>query len=209
MSRAVAGLAEIVLWVRDMETALPFYRDLFGLEVISPATLPNKFLKAADGADGVPEMIVLVPRPKGATEFPREKAQRVLHHMAFRVEAPAYDKLQERFVAAGVEVRSGVHPVLKGVRTFYVDDPDGSYYVIVLHYPAGADTTIKADAKGCQALFLGDSKQHGHRGRLPGLLHLRGRHGLQPPAVLRVVDIGAVYRRDRLGGLIHEYEIAA
>jgi hypothetical protein len=24
-----------------------------------------------------------------------------------------------------------------------------------------------------------------------------------------VVDIGAVYRRDRLGGLIHEYEIAA
>ena len=36
---------------------------------------------------------------------------------------------------------------------------DGSYYVIVLNYPAGGDTTIKADAKGCQALFLGDSKQ--------------------------------------------------
>jgi catechol 2,3-dioxygenase-like lactoylglutathione lyase family enzyme len=131
MSRAVAGLAEIVLWVRDMETALHFYRDLFGLEVISPAELPNKFLKAADGADGVPEMIVLVPRPKGATEFPREKAQRVLHHMAFRVEASAYDKLHQRFVAAGVEVRSGVHPVLKGVRTFYVDDPDGNEVEVI------------------------------------------------------------------------------
>jgi catechol 2,3-dioxygenase-like lactoylglutathione lyase family enzyme len=122
----VAGLAEIVLWVRDMEAGLHFYRDLFGLEVISPPELPNKFLKAGEGADGVPEMIVLVPHPGGSLEFPREKARRVLHHMAFRIEAPAYEKLRERFIAAGVEVRSGVHPVLKGVRTFYVDDPDGN-----------------------------------------------------------------------------------
>ena len=126
MSRAVAGLAEIVLWVRDMEAALNFYRDLFGLEVISPAELPNKFLKAADDADGVPEMIVLVPHPESAAAFPREKVQRVLHHMAFRVEVSAYETLQERFVVASVEVRAGVHPVLKGVRTFYVDDPDGN-----------------------------------------------------------------------------------
>jgi catechol 2,3-dioxygenase-like lactoylglutathione lyase family enzyme len=122
----VAGLAEIVLWVHDMEAALGFYRDLFGLEVISPPEFPNKFLKAADGADAVPEMIVLVPHPDRSFEFPREKPKRVLHHMAFRVEAPAYDTLQERFVAAGVQVRSGIHPVLKGVRTFYVDDPDGN-----------------------------------------------------------------------------------
>ena len=122
----VAGLAEIVLWVHDMEAALGFYRDLFGLEVMSPPELPNKFLKAADGAYGVPEMIVLVPHPDKSSEFPREKQKRVLHHLALRVDAPAYDQLQERFVAAGVQVRSGVHPVLKGVRTFYVDDPDGN-----------------------------------------------------------------------------------
>jgi hypothetical protein len=30
----------------------------------------------------------------------------------------------ERFRNEGIEVRSGIHPVLKGVRTFYVDDPD-------------------------------------------------------------------------------------
>jgi catechol 2,3-dioxygenase-like lactoylglutathione lyase family enzyme len=126
VSRVVAGLAEIVLWVSDMERALHFYRDLFELEVISPPGLPNKFLKAGEGGDGVPEMIVLVPHPDGTSEFPREKPKRVLHHLAFRVEAPAYEKLQERFVAAGVQVRSGIHPVLKGVRTFYVDDPDGN-----------------------------------------------------------------------------------
>jgi catechol 2,3-dioxygenase-like lactoylglutathione lyase family enzyme len=126
MTRPVAGLAEIVLWVRDMERALHFYRDLFELEVISPPELPNKFLKVAEGADGVPEMIVLIPHPDPSSEFPREKPKRVLHHLAFRVEASEYGKLQERLEAAGFGVRGGVHPVLKGVRTFYVDDPDGN-----------------------------------------------------------------------------------
>ena len=71
-------------------------------------------------------MIVLVPHPDKTTEFPREKSKRVLHHLAFRVEAAEYDRLQERLVASGVEVRSGIHPVLKGVRTFYADDPEGN-----------------------------------------------------------------------------------
>jgi catechol 2,3-dioxygenase-like lactoylglutathione lyase family enzyme len=138
VSRVVVGLAEIVLWVRDMERALHFYRDLFELEVISPPELPNKFLRAADGADGVPEMIVLVPHPDRTSEFPREKPKRVLHHLAFRVEATAYDELQGRFAAAGVAVRSGVHPVLKGVRTFYVDDPDGNEVECIAPDPSTA-----------------------------------------------------------------------
>jgi len=71
-------------------------------------------------------MIVLVPHPDSSSEFPREKAKRVLHHLAFRVEEAEYDALQDRFAAEGVQVRSGIHPVLKGVRTFYVDDPDGN-----------------------------------------------------------------------------------
>jgi catechol 2,3-dioxygenase-like lactoylglutathione lyase family enzyme len=131
MSGVVAGLAEIVLWVRDMDAALGFYSGFFGLELISPPALPNKFLKAADGAHGVPEMIVLVPHPDRSGEFPREKAQRVLHHMAFRVEPSAYEQLQDRFKASGVEVRAGIHPVLKGVRTFYVDDPDGNEVEVI------------------------------------------------------------------------------
>jgi catechol 2,3-dioxygenase-like lactoylglutathione lyase family enzyme len=136
------GLAEIVLWVRDMEQALHFYRDQFELEVISPPELPNKFLKAADGADGVPEMIVLVPHPDASLEFPREKPKRVLHHLAFRVEAAAFDELRERFVAAGVEVRSGVHPLLKGVRTFYVDDPEGNEVECISSMPAAVASSV-------------------------------------------------------------------
>jgi catechol 2,3-dioxygenase-like lactoylglutathione lyase family enzyme len=126
LSGPVAGLAEIVLWTRNMEAALHFYRDLFGLELISPPELPNKFLRAGGGDDGVPEMIVLVPHPDPSSQFPREKPKRVLHHLAFRIDAGAYDELQDRCAAEGLEVRSGIHPVLKGVRTFYVDDPDGN-----------------------------------------------------------------------------------
>jgi catechol 2,3-dioxygenase-like lactoylglutathione lyase family enzyme len=126
MTRGVAGLAEIVLWVKDIDAALRFYRDQLGLELISSPELPNKFLKAGGGADGVPEMIVLVPHPDRSADFPREKPKRVLHHLAFRIEAEAYDDLERSLSAAGIQVRGGVHPVLKSVRTFYVDDPDGN-----------------------------------------------------------------------------------
>ncbi|HYR47991.1 MAG TPA: VOC family protein, partial [Candidatus Polarisedimenticolia bacterium] len=107
MSGPVAGLAEVVLWVRDMRAALHFYGDLFGLEVISPPELPNKFLRAGPGAEGVPEMIVLIPHPDAAGSFPREKPRRVLHHLALRVTASDYEGLQRRFDTEGMEVRGG------------------------------------------------------------------------------------------------------
>ncbi|GIV96969.1 MAG: hypothetical protein KatS3mg057_1626 [Herpetosiphonaceae bacterium] len=60
----VVGISEIVLWTADKERALHFYRDLLGLEVISPPELPNVFLKAGEGNAGIPQMIVLVPKPE-------------------------------------------------------------------------------------------------------------------------------------------------
>ena len=132
MSR-VEGLAEIVLWVADIESSLEFYRDRFGFEVISRPEMPNKFLRVADPAGGIPEMIVLIPHPHAESYFPthREKEKRTLHHLAFRVDRRAYDELENAFIEAGIEVRHGVHPVLKGVRTFYVDDPDGNEVEVI------------------------------------------------------------------------------
>jgi len=128
----VEGLAEIVLWVADMESALEFYRDRFGLEVISPPALPNKFLMVAKPG-GIPEMIVLIPHPHPDSYFPthREKDKRSLHHLAFRVSRAEYARLEADFLEAGIEVRHGTHPVLKGVRTFYVDDPDGNEVEVI------------------------------------------------------------------------------
>ena len=52
-----------MLWTADQERSLNFYRDLLGLEVISPASLRNVFLKVGEGNAGIPQMIVLVPKP--------------------------------------------------------------------------------------------------------------------------------------------------
>ncbi len=56
--KKIVGISEIVLWTADKERALHFYRDLLGLEVISPPTLANTFLKAGEGNAGIPQMIV-------------------------------------------------------------------------------------------------------------------------------------------------------
>jgi catechol 2,3-dioxygenase-like lactoylglutathione lyase family enzyme len=128
----VEGLAEIVLWSADIEVTLAFYQDFFGLELISPPQLPNKFLRVASHG-GIPEMIVLVPHPYPEDYFPthKKKEMRTLHHLAFRVDKRAYDELETAFIERGVEVRHGVHPVLKDVRTFYVDDPDGNELEVI------------------------------------------------------------------------------
>ncbi|MGH2721371.1 MAG: VOC family protein [Actinomycetota bacterium] len=131
MSAPVLGLAEIVLWVHDLPRALEFYRDLLGLEVFSPPDLSIKYLHVADGAAGVPQMIVLVPHPVPESEFPTQKGERVLHHMAFTVDPGRFDELAKRLTGAGRELRGGVHPVLENVRTVYVDDPEGNEVEII------------------------------------------------------------------------------
>lgn len=129
--RTVLGLAEIVLWARNMEQTKAFYQDLFGLELISEPDFQAKFLSAGVQESGIPGMIVLMPHPPEAAGFPSEKPKRVLHHLAFAVDPNRYDELQDRCKAAGLGVRLGIHPVLKGVRTFYVDDPEGNEVEII------------------------------------------------------------------------------
>ena len=136
MKGPVVGLGEIVLWTHDLERAMGFYGDLFGLEQISPPELPNRFLSTGEVSGGVPAMIVLVPHPDGAGGgFPGPKKERVLHHLAFKVAPERYGELRERCAAAGLEVRGGVHPVLNGVRTFYVDDPMGNEVEVISPEP--------------------------------------------------------------------------
>ena len=76
-------------------------------------------------------MIVLFPQSPDAPEFPRDKPSRVLHHLAFAVNPDRYEELGEICRTYGLEVREGVHPVLKNVRTFYVDDPEGNEVEVI------------------------------------------------------------------------------
>lgn len=128
----IVGLAEIVLWTADKDRALAFYRDLLGLEVISPPHLPNVFLKAGDGNAGIPQMIVLVPKPP---EIQAQPPGYQLHHLAFELPEAAFDAQQAALVAAGYQPRGGKHPVLAS-RTMYVDDPDGNEVEFICRAPA-------------------------------------------------------------------------
>ena len=118
----VVGIAEIVLWTGNKERALAFYRDLLGLEVISPPSLPNVFLKVGAGQAGIPQMIVLVPKSE---EIKAKPSGYQLNHLAFELAPVDFDAQHALLVAAGYQPRSGKHPVFAS-RTMYVDDPDGN-----------------------------------------------------------------------------------
>ena len=125
----IRGIAEIVLNVHDKQAALAFYRDLLGLEVISPPELPNVFLKVGLGQAGIPQMIVLVPLPDGAQAF---TAPRTLHHLALEVAAEDFDAVAGHLRANGYTPRDGRHPVVPS-RTLYVDHPDGNEVEVICH----------------------------------------------------------------------------
>jgi len=130
--KQVVGIAEIVLWTADQQRSLQFYRDLLGLEVISPPALPNVFLKVGEGNAGIPQMIVLVPKPE---EIKGRPSGYQLHHLALELPEDAFEQQCDALVAAGYQPRGGKHPVLAS-RTMYVDDPDGNEVEFICRAPA-------------------------------------------------------------------------
>jgi len=130
--KRVVGISEIVLWTSDQQRSLHFYRDLLGLEVISPPTLPNVFLKVGEGNAGIPQMIVLVPK---TDEIKAKPSGYQLNHMALELPEEAFDAQHAAFVQADYQPRAGKHPVLAS-RTMYVDDPDGNEVEFICRAPA-------------------------------------------------------------------------
>ena len=128
---AVVGLQEVVLWTRDLDASLAFYRDLFGLEPITPPDAPRAFLRAGADIAGVPQVVVLVPHPDPSGAFPTARTERPLHHFALIVEPGRFDGVRDACREAGFETRDGQHPVLEDVRTFYLDDPDGNEVEVI------------------------------------------------------------------------------
>jgi catechol 2,3-dioxygenase-like lactoylglutathione lyase family enzyme len=120
---AIVGLIEVVLMVEDIARSVAFYRDVLGLEVISPPGIPVKFLRVGAERSGVPQQIVLIPRPLAAAEpLVRTKA---LHHIGLEVALSDFEAERTRLAGLGYELRTGQHPFMP-VDAIYVDDPDGN-----------------------------------------------------------------------------------
>jgi catechol-2,3-dioxygenase len=119
----IAGLAEVVLSVHNLERSLAFYRDLLGLTVISPPERTNPiFLRAGSATPDLPALVVLVQLPPDTPDF---SPPRTLHHLALAIPADAFDASHNALTTAGYSVRTGQHPVIPS-RTMYIDDPDGN-----------------------------------------------------------------------------------
>ncbi len=122
---AIRGLTELVIWVREMETALGFYRDALVLTVMSPPDFRGAVFLQVGESKEVPQQIVLVPLPKDALGPPAERSQRALHHIGLELAAKDFEQERERLQSLGFEVRLGKHPFLP-LRGMYIDDPDGN-----------------------------------------------------------------------------------
>jgi catechol 2,3-dioxygenase-like lactoylglutathione lyase family enzyme len=120
---SIRGLVEVVLVVEDIDRSVAFYRDTLELEPISPPELPVKFLRIGPQRTGVPQQVVLIPRPMAA-EQPLVRT-RALHHIGLEVAPEDFLSERERLTGLGFEIRSGEHPFMP-VDAFYLDDPDGN-----------------------------------------------------------------------------------
>jgi catechol 2,3-dioxygenase-like lactoylglutathione lyase family enzyme len=126
----IRGLAEVVLMVNDVDRSVEFYRDVLGMRVISPDLHGPVFLQVGECPSGVPQQIVLIPRPAEAPGLPTERAFRSVHHIGLEVDEESFAHEWERLQKLGFEVRTGVHPFLS-VEAIYVDDPDGNEVELV------------------------------------------------------------------------------
>lgn len=124
------GVVEIVLMVQDVERSRKFYSDVLGLRVISPDLRGPVFLQAGEDGAGVPNQIVLVPRPPQAPAFPAERPFRSFHHLGLEIPRGSLDETRRQLEAHGFEVRTGEHPFLP-VEAIYIDDPDGNEVELV------------------------------------------------------------------------------
>jgi catechol 2,3-dioxygenase-like lactoylglutathione lyase family enzyme len=124
------GVVEIVLMVQDIQKSRAFYSEVLGLKVISPDLGGPVFLQTGEGGAGVPNQIVLVPRPSEAPAFPAERGLRNVHHLGLEIPRGSLDEARRELEARGLEVRTGEHPFLP-VEAIYVDDPDGNEVELV------------------------------------------------------------------------------
>jgi catechol 2,3-dioxygenase-like lactoylglutathione lyase family enzyme len=124
------GVVEIVLMVQDVEKSRAFYAGVLGLKVISPDLGGPVFLRAGDETAGVPNQIVLAPRPAEAPALPAEAWLRNVHHIGIEIPSGSLEETQRQLEAQGFTVRTGEHPFLP-VQAIYIDDPDGNEVELV------------------------------------------------------------------------------
>ncbi len=124
------GVVEIVLMAQDVEKSRKFYTEVLGLKVLSPDLGGPVFMQVGPDGGGVPNQIVLAPRPADAAALPTEQWLRNVHHIGLEIPAGSFESTRSELQQLGFEVRTGEHPFLS-VEAIYINDPDGNEVELV------------------------------------------------------------------------------
>jgi catechol-2,3-dioxygenase len=155
----VTRLNHAVLYVRDLDRSVAFYRDVFGFRVI-PMTPDGfrgaAFLQAPDSTNdhdlGLFE-IGAAAGPSGAG-----RATVGLYHLAWEVDTLAeLERVAERLANAGALVGTSDHGTTKSL---YGRDPDGLEFEVVWLIPADLlDEAARESRKRIRPLDLAREKE--------------------------------------------------
>lgn len=122
----IDGVLETCLYIRDLEAAERFYRDVLGLRMLSHVPGRHVFFRCGAG------VLLLFNPEKTSTDLSSVGDAHVpLHgshgagHVAFRVSEASLAAWRGRLVAAGVVIESEVSWP-RGGRSLYVRDPGGN-----------------------------------------------------------------------------------
>ena len=129
----VQRLNHAVLYVRDVERSLAFYRDVLGFRVTMQIPGAAVFLQAEGSTNDHDLGLFQI----GAAAGPSEAGRRTvgLYHLAWEVDTLAeLERLAGRLADAGALVGASDHGTTKSL---YAKDPDGLEFEVVWVVPAG------------------------------------------------------------------------
>lgn len=152
-------LNHAVLYVRDVETSVAFYRDVLGFTVVDmlPAGFEGAaFLRAASSTND--HDLGLFQVGAHATPSAAGRGAVGLYHLAWEVETlDDLDRLAGALAAAGALVGASDHGTTKSL---YGKDPDGLEFEVVWIVPAGLlDDAAREARKRIRPLDLDAAKR--------------------------------------------------
>lgn len=131
---AIHQLNHAVMFVRDVDASVAFYRDVLGFEVAMEMNAGGKkaFLRAADSTNDHDLGLFEIGASAGPSAAGRSTVG--LYHLAWEVDTLRdLETLRDRLAAAGALVGMSDHRTTKSL---YGHDPDGLEFEIVWLIPA-------------------------------------------------------------------------
>lgn len=147
-SIGIIGFSHVCIAVSDMETSLPFYRDVLGLAVFFDLALEGPSMEVVTGEAGARGRMVggmlggtVVELLEFAHRSFSSPSEPMLGYTNVSLSVRDIDATLAAVTAAGVQPEQP--PVeIGGVRMFFVRDPDGTPIEFV-SYPNGEQTSAQ------------------------------------------------------------------